>query len=117
MDGVSIYGQLRSWQQLVGYVPQIIHLTEDTLMRNIAFGVADHLINHEQLQRALEAAQLVELAERLPQGINTMVGERGMRLSGGQRQRIGIARASITIGRFWSWTRRQRPLTTRSKTW
>ena len=93
VDGVSIYGQLRSWQQLVGYVPQTIHLTEDTLMRNIAFGVADHLINHEQLQRALEAAQLVELAERLPQGINTMVGERGMRLSGGQRQRVGIARA------------------------
>ncbi len=93
VDGVSIYGQLRSWQQLVGYVPQTIHLTEDTLMRNIAFGVADHLINHEQLQRALEAAQLVELADRLPQGINTMVGERGMRLSGGQRQRVGIARA------------------------
>ena len=93
VDGVSIYGQLRSWQNLVGYVPQSIYLTEDTLIRNIAFGVPDHLIDHEQLQRALEAAQLVELAEKLPQGINTVVGERGMRLSGGQRQRVGIARA------------------------
>lgn len=93
VDGVSIYGQLRSWQQLVGYVPQNIYLTEDTLMRNVAFGVPDHLINHEQVQRALESAQLMELAERLPQGINTVVGERGMRLSGGQRQRVGIARA------------------------
>lgn len=93
VDGVSIYGQLRSWQQLVGYVPQSIYLTEDTLLRNIAFGVPDHLVNHEQIQLALEAAQLVELVERLPKGIHTVVGERGMRLSGGQRQRVGIARA------------------------
>jgi ATP-binding cassette, subfamily B, bacterial PglK len=93
VDGVSIYGQLQSWQQLVGYVPQSIYLTEDTLLRNIAFGVPDHLVNHEQMQKALEAAQLVDLVKRLPQGINTMVGERGMRLSGGQRQRVGIARA------------------------
>jgi ATP-binding cassette, subfamily B, bacterial PglK len=93
VDGVSIYGQLRSWQHLVGYVPQSIYLTEDSLLRNVAFGVPDHLIDHEQMQRALEAAQLLELVERLPQGVNTVVGERGMRLSGGQRQRVGIARA------------------------
>jgi ATP-binding cassette, subfamily B, bacterial PglK len=74
-------------------VPQGIYLTEDTLLRNVAFGVPDHLIDHKQMQLALEAAQLVELVQRLPQGVNTVVGERGMRLSGGQRQRVGIARA------------------------
>ena len=93
VDGVSVYDGLASWQQLIGYVPQMIYLTEDTLAKNVAFGVPDHLINYQQLQQSIELAQLTEMVERLPQGIHTVVGERGMRLSGGQRQRVGIARA------------------------
>jgi ATP-binding cassette, subfamily B, bacterial PglK len=93
VDGLSIYPDLAAWQQIIGYVPQMIYLTEDTLARNVAFGVPDHLIDYQQLQNVIETAQLSELVEHLPQGIHTVVGERGMRLSGGQRQRVGIARA------------------------
>ncbi|MFP4122665.1 MAG: ATP-binding cassette domain-containing protein, partial [Coleofasciculus sp.] len=93
VDGVSIYDNLRSWQNLVGYIPQSIFLTDDTIERNIAFGVPDAQIDEERLYKAIAAAQLEELIEQLPDGIKTGVGERGVRLSGGQRQRIGIARA------------------------
>jgi ABC-type multidrug transport system fused ATPase/permease subunit len=93
VDGVSIYDDLRSWQNLVGYIPQSIFLVDDTIERNIAFGVPDHSIDPEKLSQAIQAAQLEELIEQLPDGIKTPVGERGVRLSGGQRQRIGIARA------------------------
>lgn len=93
VDGVSIYDDLRSWQNLVGYIPQSIFLTDDTIERNIAFGVPDPLIDPERLHKAIEAAQLQDLMTQLPKGIKTGVGERGVRLSGGQRQRIGIARA------------------------
>ena len=93
VDGKSIYQDLRSWQNLIGYVPQSIFLTDDTLERNIAFGVPDILIDIDKLQRAIESVQLVELVEQLPEGIKTVLGERGVRLSGGQRQRVGIARA------------------------
>jgi len=93
VDGVSIYNNLRSWQNLVGYIPQSIFLTDDTIERNIAFGVPDNQIDQGRLDKAIKAAQLEELVEQLPDGIKTAVGERGVRLSGGQRQRIGIARA------------------------
>ncbi len=93
VDNVSIYDELRSWQDLIGYIPQSIFLTDDTIERNIAFGTPDELINSQKMYEAIEAAQLVELVEQLPQGLKTNVGERGVRLSGGQRQRIGIARA------------------------
>jgi ABC-type multidrug transport system fused ATPase/permease subunit len=93
VDGVSIYENLRSWQNLVGYIPQSIFLTDDTIERNIAFGVPDDQIDQGRLHKAIAAAQLEELVEQLPEGIKTGVGERGVRLSGGQRQRIGIARA------------------------
>ncbi|MEO1466870.1 MAG: ATP-binding cassette domain-containing protein, partial [Cyanobacteria bacterium J06633_1] len=93
VDGVSVYPQLRAWQNLIGYVPQSIFLIDDTLEKNIAFGIDDHLIDRERLQNALVAAQLNEVVERLPMGLNTVVGERGVLLSGGQRQRVGIARA------------------------
>jgi ATP-binding cassette, subfamily B, bacterial PglK len=92
VDGVSVYEDLRSWQNMIGYVPQSIFLIDDTLARNIAFGVPDHLVDHKRLQRAIEVAQLEELVERLPEGLDTIIGERGTRLSGGQRQRVGIAR-------------------------
>lgn len=93
VDGVSIYSALRSWQNLVGYIPQSIFLTDDTIERNIAFGVADDQIDQRRLEYAIRSAQLSELVEQLPEGTQTVVGEHGTRLSGGQRQRIGIARA------------------------
>lgn len=93
VDGLSIYKNLRGWQNLVGYIPQSIFLLDDTMERNIAFGVPDHLIDHQKLENAIAAAQLEELVEQLPGGTQTRVGERGVMLSGGQRQRIGIARA------------------------
>jgi ATP-binding cassette, subfamily B, bacterial PglK len=93
VDGTSIYTDLRSWQNMIGYVPQTIFLVDDTLEKNIAFGVPEHLIDSHRLEKAILAAQLEELVENLPNGLNTMVGERGVMLSGGQRQRIGIARA------------------------
>lgn len=92
VDGFSVYNNLRAWQNLLGYVPQTIFLTDDTLERNIAFGVPDHLIDQEKLQKAIEMAQLKHVVEQLPNGIQTLVGERGILLSGGQRQRVGIAR-------------------------
>jgi ABC-type multidrug transport system fused ATPase/permease subunit len=92
VDGVSIYENIRSWQNLIGYIPQSIFLIDDTIEKNIAFGVPDELIDPERLHQAIKAAQLEELIEQLPHGIQTRVGERGIRLSGGQRQRVGIAR-------------------------
>ena len=93
LDGASVYPQLRAWQNLIGYVPQSIFLIDDTLERNIAFGVPDNLIDRQRVKKAVAAAQLTEVIERLPMGLNTTVGERGVLLSGGQRQRVGIARA------------------------
>jgi len=92
VDGVSVYSNLRAWQNMLGYVPQSIFLIDDTLERNIAFGVPDHLIDHDRLRKAVEMAQLSEVVAQLPNGIETPVGERGVLLSGGQRQRVGIAR-------------------------
>ncbi|AOY81371.1 ABC transporter ATP-binding protein [Moorena producens JHB] len=91
--GKSIYNNLRSWQNLIGYIPQSIFLIDDTIEGNIAFGVPKHLIDRERLHQAIQSAQLAEFVEQLPEGVNSVVGERGVRLSGGQRQRIGIARA------------------------
>jgi ABC-type multidrug transport system fused ATPase/permease subunit len=93
VDGVSVLNDLRAWQSLIGYIPQSIFLMDQTIARNIAFGVADEHIDLHRLNRAVEAAQLSELVDQLPDGLDTFVGERGIRLSGGQRQRIGIARA------------------------
>lgn len=92
VDGVSVYSNLRAWQNMLGYVPQSIFLIDDTLERNIAFGVPDHLIDQNRLKKAIEMAQLSEVVKQLPDGVKTIVGERGVLLSGGQRQRVGIAR-------------------------
>jgi ATP-binding cassette, subfamily B, bacterial PglK len=92
VDGQSIYGDIRAWQNMIGYVPQNIFLTDDTLERNIALGVPDHLIDYERLEQAVQAAQLGDMVAMLPDGLRTVLGERGTRLSGGQRQRVGIAR-------------------------
>ncbi|WP_040696448.1 ABC transporter ATP-binding protein [Nodosilinea nodulosa] len=93
VDGQSIYKNLQGWRRLVGYIPQSIFLTDDTVEKNIAFGVPKAEIDHDRLWYAIKAAQLEALVQDLPQGVDTAVGERGVRLSGGQRQRIGIARA------------------------
>lgn len=93
VDGQSVYHDLRAWQNLLGYIPQSIFLIDDTLERNIALGVPDHLIDETRLNRAIELAQLSELVQELPDGVKTNLGERGANLSGGQRQRVGIARA------------------------
>ncbi|HEY8119597.1 MAG TPA: ABC transporter ATP-binding protein [Methylophilaceae bacterium] len=93
VDGQDIQNNLRAWQDQIGYVPQTIYLTDDTLRRNIAFGLADDQIDDESVIRAVRDAQLEEFVASQADGLQTMVGERGIRLSGGQRQRIGIARA------------------------
>ena len=93
VDSHSIYCNLRNWQNLVGYIPQSIFLIDDTLEKNIAFGVPQDAIDRPQLYQAIKAAQLEEVVENLPDGLQTIVGERGLLLSGGQRQRVGIARA------------------------
>ena len=93
VDGVSVYSDLRAWQNLIGYIPQSIFLMDDTIERNIAFGIPDENIDKQKLDNAIKSAQLAELIEQLPEGVQTFVGENGVRLSGGQRQRIGIARA------------------------
>ena len=83
----------RSWQNTLGFVPQSIFLSEGTIAENVAFGLAKKDINLEQVKKALQLANMMELVQDLPNGVNTKVGERGVQLSGGQRQRIGIARA------------------------
>lgn len=93
VDGHDIQRNLRGWQDQIGYVPQSIYLTDDTLRRNVAFGLSDEQIDDAAVRRAVKDAQLEEFVATLPEGIETIVGERGIRLSGGQRQRIGIARA------------------------
>lgn len=93
VDGVNIQENLRSWQMEIGYIPQQIYLTDDSLKKNIALGVEEHLIDVTKIWRVLDAARLTEFVRSLPATIDAMVGERGVRLSGGQRQRIGIARA------------------------
>lgn len=83
----------RQWQGSVGYVPQQIYLADASILENVGFGLPRERIDEALVREALRLAQLEELIERLPEGVETRVGERGVRLSGGQRQRIGIARA------------------------
>lgn len=93
VDGRDIRASLRNWQEQIGYVPQSVFLTDDSLRRNVAFGLPDEQIDDAAVQRAIHAAQLDEFVASQPDALETFVGERGVRLSGGQRQRIGIARA------------------------
>lgn len=93
LDGVSIHDDLPSWQRHIGYVPQAPYLLDDTLGRNIAFGIPDEDVDAAAIRAAVEAAQLGSLVASLPDGLNTVIGDRGTRLSGGERQRVSIARA------------------------
>jgi ATP-binding cassette, subfamily B, bacterial PglK len=93
IDGKDIKVQTREWQNLIGYIPQDIFLTDDTLRNNIAFGVPENEINNEWINTAVNKSELKDFIETLPLKLETIVGEHGVKLSGGQRQRIGIARA------------------------
>ncbi len=93
VDGKSIYENSTNWNKLVGYVPQNVFLIDDTVRNNILFGVDEENANEERIWQTIERAQLKEFVENLPQGLDTVLGERGIKISGGQRQRIAIARA------------------------
>ncbi len=92
-DGVNIFRNYESWLAQVGYIPQSIYLIDESIRDNIAFGIDADKIDEKRLWEVLEEAQLKEFIEELPKGLDTTIGDRGVRLSGGQRQRIGIARA------------------------
>jgi ATP-binding cassette, subfamily B, bacterial PglK len=93
LDGENLTGYERGWQRLIGYVPQDPYLLDDTLRRNVAFGVPDSVIDEQRLARACSQARLDDFIHQLPLGLETSIGEDGVRLSGGQRQRVAIARA------------------------
>ena len=94
VDGKPLSGdRLLAWRRTVGYIPQQVYLCDDSILRNVAFGLEDREIDRARVEHAVDAARLRELVDALPKGLDTFVGERGVRLSGGQRQRIGIARA------------------------
>lgn len=92
-DGVNINGNYPSWLEKIGYIPQSIYLMDSTIRENIAFGVAPEKIEEGRLWEVLKEAQLEEFVKAQPEGLDSMIGERGIRISGGQRQRLGIARA------------------------
>lgn len=91
VDGVSIFDISNAWAKLIGYVPQSVYLLDDTIRNNILFG--EKAVDDELIWKALEEAQLKEFVANLPEGLDTVVGERGIKFSGGQRQRVAIARA------------------------
>ena len=92
-DGVDISKNIRGWRKNISYIPQNIYLCDDTIRSNVAFGIKKDKIDDNMVWDALEKAQLKEYVKGLPNGLDTVIGERGVRMSGGQRQRIGIARA------------------------
>ncbi len=93
VDGTDIRQCMSSWHEKLGYIPQTIYLMDDTIRANIAFGIPESEIDDAAIAKAVKEAQLDEFVCTLPEGLDTMVGDRGVKLSGGQRQRIGIARA------------------------
>ncbi len=93
VDGIDVQSSLREWQNMIGYVPQTITLLDDTIRKNIAFGIPEELIEEEKIRKAIKLSHLSAFISDLEVGIETAVGERGVKLSGGQRQRIGLARA------------------------
>ncbi len=92
-DEINVHEHAKTFHTQVGYIPQTIYLSDDTIRNNIAFGMREELIDEDAVCAAVEKAQLTDFINSLPYGLDTIVGDRGVRLSGGQRQRIGIARA------------------------
>lgn len=93
IDGKDIKEHMHAWHNCIGYIPQTIYLMDDTIRANITFGVPEDEIDEKQIRKALEEAQLDVFVDSLKDGLDTVIGDRGVKLSGGQRQRIGIARA------------------------
>lgn len=92
-DGRNIQNNYQQWLKNIGYIPQMIYMLDDTIRANVGFGYAKEDIDDAKVWHAIEEAQLRKFVESLPEGLDTVIGERGVRVSGGQRQRIGIARA------------------------
>ena len=93
INNLNVNNNLISWQKMIGYVPQDIYLTDDSIKKNIAFGLYEHEIDEKKIFKSLKSSQLLDFVNALPEGLNTLVGDRGVRLSGGQKQRIGVSRA------------------------
>jgi len=93
VDGINIENNLASWQKQIGYVPQYIYLTDDTIRANVAFGIEANAVDNARVEECLKTAQVWDFIDSLPENLNSITGDNGVRLSGGQRQRIGIARA------------------------
>lgn len=92
-DGRDVFDNYGDWLSHIGYIPQVIYLSDDSIRSNIAFGVPEEEIDEKRIWEVLEDAQMKEFVQKLPEGLDTSVGERGVRISGGERQRLGIARA------------------------
>lgn len=92
-DGKNIFDNYGDWLSHIGYIPQNIYMLDDSIRSNIAFGIEDSLISDQRIWEVLKESQLEEFVNNLPDGLDTTIGERGVRISGGQRQRLGIARA------------------------
>ncbi len=92
-DGANIFDNYADWLSKIGYIPQSIYLIDESIRDNIAFGIDGDKIDDRRIWEVLEEAQLKEFVEELPEGLDTTIGDRGVRISGGQRQRLGIARA------------------------
>ena len=93
IDGIDVYTIPKQWSRIIGYVPQVVYLTDESIKNNVAFGIPDNEIDEAMIWNALEQAQLKTFVEQLPEKLETRVGERGVKFSGGQRQRVAIARA------------------------
>lgn len=93
VDGIDIEKDITNWHEQIGYIPQTIFMLDDTIRANVAFGIEKKDILDENVWESLEEASLADFVRSLPEGLDTEIGERGVRLSGGQRQRLGIARA------------------------
>ncbi len=92
-DGKNIKNHIANWRSFIGFIPQDIYLLDDTIKKNIAFGISEKKIEVEKVNEAIEKSELSDFIKNLPEGLDTIVGDRGIKISGGQRQRIGIARS------------------------
>lgn len=92
-DGIAVSEYMNAWLSQVGYISQSVYMLDDSIRANVAFGIPKDEMNEEKVRNVLKEAQLLEFTEQLPEGLDTKIGEQGVRLSGGQKQRIGIARA------------------------